>query len=310
MKRALSASDAIEARDTREAALPATLLAVGRDGVGAHAGVHARALPAVVGLDRGDLDKAGVHPGQVVVLHEVLAEQLVVGRYVVVGGASHLPFAEAVSGGPLGQVAEMVRQWGGVVVEADEHERPPGLRTNGQQAVVRLVESGDLIRIEDPPLVARYVRPLEQWRADAGAIERVGPAVVRAADGPLHPSGSRIEQPRATVAAGVVEGPQFAVEPADHDERTSGDIGHQELTRIAKLRRGAYGRPARGEDPLPLDREELVGGVGLGHDRLGECDGAPRPGVRLLPSEDALRRRSGALRLLIPLLRSEILFTR
>jgi hypothetical protein len=87
------------------------------------------------------------------------------------------------------------------------------------------------------------------------------------------------------MATGVVEGAQLTVEPADDDDRAPRDIGDEQLPRASELGGGPDCHPAGREDPLALEGEEIVGGVGLRSNRLGERYRSPRPGVGLLLSE-------------------------
>ena len=96
------------------------------------------------------------------------------------------------------------------------------------------------------------------------------------------------------MAADVVEGAQLAGAVAHDEQRPAGDLGHQDVAGLAQLGDAADRDPARREDPLALDREELLGPIRLGRQRLGEIDGPPGRRVRLLPG--VIRHRAAPSR--------------
>jgi hypothetical protein len=98
-----------------------------------------------------------VHPRQVVVLHEVLADQLVVGCYLIAPPPLGAPLFESVAGQPVRQVAELAGQRGGPGVKVDEHQEPPRLGTHREQPVVGFVETFDRGQVEHALLVGRDV---------------------------------------------------------------------------------------------------------------------------------------------------------
>jgi hypothetical protein len=149
-----------------------------------------------------------MHPRQVVVLHEVLGDELVVRGDLVLAAAAGDPPVELVGGESGRQVAELVGERAGPGVEADEHEETPAVHRDLEQAVVGPVEGPGSGGVEDPLLAGGNVGALEQGGAQAGAVQVVGPAVVRAPDPVVPPdvAGIGIEQRGGPVSAHVVEG--------------------------------------------------------------------------------------------------------
>ena len=223
-----------------------------------------------------------MHPGQVVVLHEVLADELVVGVDVVGEPALRDPLVEPVVAEARRQVAQVHRQGRGVRVEVDEQEQAPGVDGDVVEPVVGLVEALGDGGVEDRLLAGGDVGALEQRRAEAVPVGVVGPRVVRAADAPAVAdlAGVARQQLRRTVAADVVERAQRAVAVARHDHRSACDVDDDARAVPVDVGGEADRDPARREDLLLLEREELRRGVRVGQQGGGELDGAPGGGVR------------------------------
>ena len=107
--------------------------------------------------------------------------------------------------------------------------------------------------------------------------------MVRAADEALDAALARGQQPRAAVAADVVEGAQLTGAVAHDEQRPARHLGCQDVAGLAQLRDAADRDPARREDPLALEGEELVGAIRVGRQRLGQIDRPSRRRVCLLP---------------------------
>jgi|GEM_PF-6916250 len=267
----------------RGQALPAAGLGVPGNGGGAHAGVQSRPLPAVVVLHAGNLHQLRMHPGQVVVLHEVFPDELVVRLDLVVAGTDDLPLLESIAPEPLGEVAELLAEGGRLRIEVEEDEEAPGVDLHGQEAVVRLVETLHPAHVENALHVLGDVRALEERGAQALAVEVVGPAVVGALDA-LAPQavGPLREELGGAMAAHVVEGAQLPGLVAADDDGASGHLHHEDLAGLGHLGKAADGHPGPGEDPFPLKGEEFVGGIGLREEGDGVVDGCPGGRVGLL----------------------------
>ena len=89
----------------------------------------------------GDLHQLRVHPRQVVVLQEVLADELVVRRDFVGLLSHHPPLVEPVVREALGQIAELLGERRGVRSRLTKTRKPQLSALDGQEAVVRLVEA-------------------------------------------------------------------------------------------------------------------------------------------------------------------------
>ena len=113
---------------------------VAADRGGGLAAVHTRALVAVVILHPADLGELRVHPGQVVVLLKVLADELPVGLDVEHLALLNPPLVEAVASHALRQVAEPDIELGSLVGEAGEEQRTPRTNPHGDQTEVVAVE--------------------------------------------------------------------------------------------------------------------------------------------------------------------------
>ena len=240
-----------------------------------------------------------MHPGQVVVLHEVLADELVVRGDVVGAGPLRDPLVEPVLGEALGQVAELGGQRRGVRRQVDEDEQAPRVDGDVEQAVVGAVEALRHRRVEDRLLAGGDVGVLEQRRPEARPVGVVGPVVVRAADAPALAdlAGVAVEELRRAVAAEVVEGAQRAVPVAGDEDRPAGDLDDDAGAGLRDVAGDADRDPAGGEQPLLLEREELRRGVGVGQQRRRELDGQAGRCVGALVGEqrriDGTRRQRG-----------------
>lgn len=120
---------------------PVVALVAGHGGGGLPA-VHARTLVPVVVSHPRHLGQLGMHPGQVVVLLEVLRDQLPVGGHFQTHLLADPPPVQAVAGRPLRQVAQPSVQGRGLGIEAGEHQRAPLVHPDWQQRVVGGVKAG------------------------------------------------------------------------------------------------------------------------------------------------------------------------
>ena len=279
----------LDERDGRQTR-PAAVLGVRRDRPCAEPDVLAGALPAVVVVHRRDLDQRGVHPRQVVVLHEVLADQLPVGLDVVLDAALQAVLAKAVAGEALGQIAELVLELGRLRVEADEDEEVPLGDAHGVEAHLVLVERLDVRHVEgDARLDGHLTLGGEQRRAEAFAVEVVRPRVVRAREETLDVARA-LAQAGAAVPAHVVVRTQFAVAVARDDQRAARNLDDEKVAGLAHLVGDADGHPAFGKELLLLELVEVLRGVGVGHQRPREIDGQAGLGVGVLPEEGLARQ--------------------
>jgi hypothetical protein len=76
-------------------------------------------------LEGRDLHEPGMHPGQVVVLHEVLGDELPVRVDRVLDAAQEPVLVEPVSREPYREIAQLVLEPRRIRVGTDEHERAP-----------------------------------------------------------------------------------------------------------------------------------------------------------------------------------------
>ena len=163
-----------------------------------------------------------MHPGQVVVLHEVLGDELVVGRDLVFGRAGEPPLVEAVAGGPRGQVAELLGQRAPASGSRFTNTSGPSVYAHREQAVVGPVERLHVLHVEDGPLVVRDLRARRNSGVPMHAPSRsyaqlwYGQRMKR-----LTRQSPGVSEPRAAVAADVVERAQLAV-PVAARRRSTG----------------------------------------------------------------------------------------
>ena len=198
--------------------LPTTVLCVGGNRPRAEADVHAGTLPAVVRVHRRDLDQPGVDPRQVVVLHKVFADQLPVSVDVVLDAARQAVLVEAIPSELPDEVAELVLDRRRVGVEADEDETAPLCNPHRVQAHLSDIEGLDVGHVEGRALIdGHFALGRKQRRTEAGAIEVVGPGVVRAREEALDLARA-LTQPRATMATDVVVRAQLACLIARDDD--------------------------------------------------------------------------------------------
>ena len=190
-----------------------------------------------------------MHPGQVVVLLEVLGTQLPVGPDIDDRRVAGAPVLELVAGQPVAQVAEPLTNRWGIVVEGGEQQAAELFNPDGMEAVVSRVETIDGHLVE----------------AGGGhklAVPVVGPPVVRAADGRSEVA-VRFEEFGAAVSTGVGKAPQVAGLVANHDHRAGPDRPDQSPAIGPHFIGGAYAHPRRVEHPFLFKTVEAVVGVGL-----------------------------------------------
>jgi hypothetical protein len=210
--------------------------------------VHAGPLVAVVVGDPGDLGELRVHPAEVVILLEVLADELPVGVDVEALLVAHLPVVEPVAAHTVVEVADpgLERRGGGV--EAGEEQRSPGGDAHRHQ-----VEVGGGVGTWNL---------IEQRGGAESSVGGVGPAVVGAADG----SGDvavGFGEFGAAMTAGVQHRVEFAVGVSGDEHRPRSEAPHEQAPGFGDLVRGADAHPGSFEDALTLDLERALVGVEL-----------------------------------------------
>ena len=192
-----------------------------------------------------------MHPGQVVVLHEVLADELPVRVDLVFDPAHEALLAEPVAGKPR---REDRRARPPATARRDRGRRrrgsptsrpaPGGARGRPCRSLhARHVEDGSLV-VRDPGLGR------EQRRPETRAVEVVCPSVVRALEEALDASALPLTELRAAVTADVVVGAQLARAVTADDQRTARDFDHEEAARPLELVGHADGDP-RGRRRAP-----------------------------------------------------------
>ena len=204
---------------------------------------------------RGDLDEPRVHPGQVVVLHEVLGDELPVRVDLVLDPPDEALLGEPVAVESLGKIAELVVERGRLGVEAHEDEAAPFVDANGVKTVVGPVERLDLAHVEDVLLILgnpRFGR--EERCSQTRSVEVVRPRVVGALEEARDLALPLRDEPRPAVAADIVVRAKLAVAVPAHDERAAADLDDDERARLAYLVREADGHPGRAEDALAFQR--------------------------------------------------------
>ena len=87
-------------------------------------------------------------------------------------------------------------------------------------------------------------------RADQPTVEGVRPCVVRALDGPLHAAGHLVAEPRAAVAADVVEAAKSSIQPTHENQRLTDQFSREVVTGLSNLAGMADDLPCTGEDFL------------------------------------------------------------
>ena len=136
---------------------------------------------------------------------------------------------------------------------------PSARQRTAMEAVVGLVERLDVAHVEDRPLILRYLGVgREQRRAEAGAIEVVGPRVVRALEetvgaAALPRSQMRAPRCRQTLWSRAARPSRLlqtiTERPATSTTRKSPGLGD--------LVGDTHRHPGAGEDLLALEREEV-----------------------------------------------------
>ena len=189
-------------------------------------------------LQRGDLDESRVHPGQVVVLHEVLRDELPVCGDRVVDPAQEALLLEPVAGEAPGKIAELLFERRRVGVEAAEDDTAPRRDARGVEAEVALVELAHAGEVERALLVVRDAGLRREERcAEARAVQAVRPRVVRALEEAVDVPARLGDKARAAVPADVVVGAQVSFLVAADDQRPSGNLGHDKVAGLGRPRR-------------------------------------------------------------------------
>ena len=119
----------------------------------------------------------------------------------------------------FGNGAEEFAKWGGLRIEIDENEIFPGVDADRDEAVLRTIEIADALEFD---------------HALEGAVDAVGPAVIRAAKlfGAAVGFG---DDGGGVVAADVVEGAELRVVAANDDDGLASDVSGEEFTIFADL---------------------------------------------------------------------------
>ncbi len=252
-----------------------------------------RAVPHVVlsGVAAGELRQ---HAGQlrvdrraVVALHEVLDDELPVGRDVVGdapadGKLTELVGVDGLHGAQPGRYRAahgvLERWW--LVGQAHPRVAEPLAERDGHQAVfvpVDVGHAGQVRRRRQPP------------------AQVVGPRVVGTAQVPRDLTGLLDAEPGPAVAADVQERAQPAVLLPDDQHAFPSGLDHLELSRTGKVAGTGRAQPLAFEDELLLAGERCaidVAGPGEGG-KQAAADGRTRLHGSLLASSARGRRRGG-----------------
>lgn len=130
----------------------------------------------------------------------------------------------------------------GIFGKVDEDETFPEREAGREQAVLRLVESGDAIHV---------------WSAGECAIETIGPGVVRALDGMREMPSRIFAKAGASMTAEIVEGADLAGLIAENDEVFAGGIDEVVIAGFGELGLVANAKPFGGEDGALLAGEDF-----------------------------------------------------
>ena len=185
-----------------------------------------------------------MHPGQVVVLLKVLADELPVGLDVEHLALLNPPLVEAVAGHAFRQVAEPDIELGGLVGEAGEEQRTPRANPHGDQTEVVAVE-----------VIAGHL--VEERGGLEAAVGAVAPAVVRATDRAGDVAVGFGEFGPA-MAARVEEAAKLPIVAAGDHDRLLTDLTHEHAARLGDLAGDTDGDPRPFEDEFLFEGEEAL----------------------------------------------------
>ncbi len=195
----------------------------------------------------------GMHDGHVVGLDEVLADELPValeGAAVDLVEILHLAEVHAIELlHERRQEALEVRFVGGGV---DEDPVVPLAAGHLGQTVRLVIEALDVMN----PMAA------EVGRVDQAAIEGVAPIMI-GADQPTAPAAWFVDQLQAAMPAHIVEGAQPAVLATHQDDRATSHRNRHYIARRRQFVRETAQRPTAGENPVLLELEEPLTGIGF-----------------------------------------------
>ena len=183
-----------------------------------------------------------VDGGAMQTLAVVLQYQLPVGADVVLDAPHRGERGEIEPREPPLQRAEHLRERLGPRGEVREQEPFPALQRRGVQRVVGLTEACDLVHMR---------------RAHQPPVEPIGPRMIWALDGRGEMPAGPFAQPRAAMAAHIIEGAHHTRGIADHDETLAGNLGHQVVPGLRDGRRPPHAHPAPPEDALRFLGEHL-----------------------------------------------------
>ena len=172
----------------------------------------------------------------------ILEDELPIGRDVVVDPARRLEAREVEAAEPADQRREGARERLRLAREIEKDESLPRLERHPVQRVVAFLEPSDLAHVR---------------RADQLAVDGVGPGVVGALDRFGETPLGLLTQPRAAVAAHVVEGTRRAVPAPDHYHAFARDRAEHIVAGLGDLGGPARADPAAREDALLLFRMDL-----------------------------------------------------
>src|SRR5579863_2244756 len=247
---------------------------------------HRALVEVVLGVAvRRQLVEVRVHGGAVVALAVVMEEKLPVRVHLVDGAMDAAQLRQA----PVPEPAEQPGQRGGerrrLRREVQEDETLPDLERHWMQRIVRAVEARHLFHVGS---------------GAQGAVEAIGPGVVRALDGRAERRRALLAKAAAAVAAVVVESaqlPRQLLGPlgafAQDDHALVAELEKQAAAGGGELRDVAGQQPGPREDALALDAKNLLGGKVLAGEsvlarRRARLHGVPPAGLA------AVRRRRGS----------------
>ena len=188
-----------------------------------------------------------MHRRAVVALRVVLDDQLPVGGDVVNLMMHADQGAQVVRRHALVQRQKLRRHGLGIPGEIDEDEAVPDLRRHREQRPLRFVESGQVVR---------------RRRALQAPVEAVSPTVVRALDRLGEPAFASLAEPRAAVAADVVERAHGPIAVPDHDDARLAGRDEEVVPGLRDPALAAGAQPVAGEQLLDLFGEDRrAGGV-------------------------------------------------
>ena len=189
-----------------------------------------------------------------IALEIILDGVLPIGVELIAAATAIAKLGEIIIAPALRQRPQPIGQRRCIAGQVDEQQPGPGVEPHGLQPQRLLVELGTIVDV----LAA------DMGRAHQPPIQIIGPGMIGAGERRTAACGLAQEQ-RIAVAADIVEGLDLAAAVAQQKHRLAGDLDGPDIARTRQLRRAAGIDPARREEELLFQRQEL--GVGISRGR-------------------------------------------